>query len=144
MLTVPSACYVWARLGEGRARAYMRTLSDEARALLLHSWGLENIGTESSVGSTNGDESMRAGCLTLVPLPGGLFTGGAKGAYTSDHAAAVQDYLHHEHRIEVPAKCVDGRLYLRISSHVHNCLEDYQHLAEAVLSLRRNPMDGPT
>jgi isopenicillin-N epimerase len=79
--------------------------------------------------------------MTLVPLPSGLFAGSTRGAYTSDHAAAVQDYLHHEHRIEAPAKCIDGRLYLRISAAVHNCLEDYEHLGESILSLQRNPLD---
>lgn len=140
MLTVPSACEVWARLGEVRVREYMRALSDEACVMLQHRWGLDGDKMES-VGCINGDESMRAGCMTLVPLPSGLFAGITRGPYTSDHAAAVQDYLHHEHRIEVPAKCVDGRLYLRISAAVHNCLEDYVHLGEAILSLQRNPLD---
>lgn len=44
----------------------------------------------------------------------------------------LQDMLHYNHHVEVPVKCVQGQLYVRISAHVYNVLEDYHRLAEAV------------
>ena len=45
----------------------------------------------------------------------------------------VQDWLHSERRIEVPVKCVQGNLYVRISAHVYNEISDYETLADAGL-----------
>jgi selenocysteine lyase/cysteine desulfurase len=44
----------------------------------------------------------------------------------------LQDLLHYEYHIEVPVKCVQGGLYVRISAHVYNELADYEKLASAV------------
>jgi selenocysteine lyase/cysteine desulfurase len=35
-------------------------------------------------------------------------------------------------RIEVPVKCVQGRLYVRLSAHLYNQLSDYERLADAM------------
>ena len=37
---------------------------------------------------------------------------------------------------QVPVKCISSQLYVRISAHVYNTLEDYQKLADAVLKIR--------
>jgi selenocysteine lyase/cysteine desulfurase len=37
-----------------------------------------------------------------------------------------------ESRIEVPVKCVQGRLYVRVSVHLYNQLSDYERLADAI------------
>lgn len=47
----------------------------------------------------------------------------------------MQEYLHHEHRIEVPVKVLYGKGYVRLSAHVYNTLTDYEHLARAVKAL---------
>nr|CAB3236607.1 hercynylcysteine sulfoxide lyase-like [Phallusia mammillata] len=52
-----------------------------------------------------------------------------------EDAELVQNRLFHEHKIEVPVKCVQGVLYVRISVHIHNELSDYQRLSDAVLAL---------
>jgi hypothetical protein len=44
----------------------------------------------------------------------------------------LQEILHHEHHIEVPVKCLEGRLYVRLSAHVHNSLDQYERLAQVV------------
>ena len=49
--------------------------------------------------------------------------------------AFAQDFLHFEHRIEVPVKCVHGSLYVRISCHIYNQLADYEKLAAAVQAI---------
>jgi selenocysteine lyase/cysteine desulfurase len=43
--------------------------------------------------------------------------------------------LHHDHMIEVPIKCLEGRLYARLSSHVYNDFEDYLHLSKVIKKL---------
>ena len=47
----------------------------------------------------------------------------------------LQDMLHYQYHIEVPVKCIQGGLYVRISGHVYNELADYQKLADSVLDL---------
>ena len=47
----------------------------------------------------------------------------------------LQELLHHDHRIEVPIKCIDGRLFVRLSAHVHNHPDQYRALAHAVKGL---------
>jgi selenocysteine lyase/cysteine desulfurase len=47
---------------------------------------------------------------------------------TSTDAKRVQDYLY-EHAVEAPIKCIDGKLYIRISCHIYNELEDFERLA---------------
>ena len=48
-------------------------------------------------------------------------------------AEIVQNYQFNEHMIEVPVKCIQGDLYVRVSCHVYNCIGDYEHLARVVL-----------
>ena len=64
--------------------------------------------------------------MTLVRLPDSL--SGNDEVKSSIQAKAVQDFLYSNH-IEVPIKCIDGRLYVRISCHVYNNTEDYEKLA---------------
>ena len=47
----------------------------------------------------------------------------------------MQEILHHRFSIEVPVKCLEGRVYVRISAHVYNIIEDYKKLALAIKSL---------
>jgi isopenicillin-N epimerase len=51
-----------------------------------------------------------------------------------EHAEIIQNYLYFENNIEVPIKCVDGRLYVRISAHVYNCIDDYKRLMQVFVS----------
>ena len=41
--------------------------------------------------------------------------GSSSAVATSADAKWVQDCLHYQHRVEVPVKCVQGRLWVRIS-----------------------------
>ena len=43
--------------------------------------------------------------------------------------------LHFEHGIEVPIKCLEGRLYTRISAHVYNTIDEYEKLAMVIKKL---------
>jgi selenocysteine lyase/cysteine desulfurase len=54
---------------------------------------------------------------------------------TSNDGKRVQDWLYH-HRIEVPIKCIQGVLYVRLSCHVYNTIEDYEHLGKVLLECK--------
>ncbi|CAF1276441.1 unnamed protein product [Adineta ricciae] len=44
------------------------------------------------------------------------------------HAEMIQNKLYHEFSIEVPIKCINEQLYVRISTHIYNSIEQYQIL----------------
>lgn len=67
---------------------------------------------------------MFAGMATL-PLPPRLTPDPA-------NAARLQDRLWVDHRIEVPVRAHDGRLWVRLSAQVYNDISDYEALASAV------------
>jgi len=50
-----------------------------------------------------------------------------------------QDLLHGRFKIEVPIKTIQSTLYVRISAHIYNTLEDYKVLAAAVKELQQQP-----
>lgn len=74
--------------------------------------------------------------LIKVPLP--QMVGGVRthSSDTSDRQAyGLQERLHHEFAIEVPIKCLENRLYVRLSAHVYNTPKDYQRLAHVMKTL---------
>jgi isopenicillin-N epimerase len=50
------------------------------------------------------------------------------------HLFCMQNRLFDE-GIEVPIKAIEGKLYVRISAHVHNEVSDYHQLRDCVLDL---------
>ncbi len=44
----------------------------------------------------------------------------------------MQEELHFQHKIEVPIKCLEGRLYVRVSAHIYNELSEYQRLIQVI------------
>ncbi len=59
----------------------------------------------------------------------------ANQKFTYDQAELIQNYLYNNHNIEVPVKCVNNILYVRISCHIYNNFDDYVQLSNAILSL---------
>ncbi|GLI71197.1 hypothetical protein VaNZ11_016316 [Volvox africanus] len=119
-LATSSALALWRLLGPPRIRAYCRGLLGEAVALLTARWGTTMLAPFLQM----------CGCMALVELPrAGL---AETEPATSTDAKYVQDLLHHVHAVECPVKCIQGRLYVRISVHIYNILSDYERLAEAV------------
>lgn len=55
---------------------------------------------------------------------------------TYDQAEVVQNYLYFRHRIECPVKAVQNELYVRISAHIYNNINDYCFLADKVTNFR--------
>jgi len=65
------------------------------------------------------------GCLTsTTPRPHTLFP-----------PPSPQNVLHYSYGIEAPIKFLGGRLWVRVSAHVYNSLEDYGRLADAVVGI---------
>ena len=54
-----------------------------------------------------------------------------------EQAELIQNRLFHEHHIEVPIKCIDGKLYVRISCHLYNDIKEYEKLSDAILNLQK-------
>ncbi|KAL4166883.1 hypothetical protein KRP22_012371 [Phytophthora ramorum] len=133
-LALPQTLAFWRRQGVDATRAYMHTLAQKAAELLYSQWGmLDHLALEREF------PQHKRNAMRLVQLPtarklcGGVVVDAEKPTATSTEAKRVQDGLHYLHHIEVPVKCVDGRLYIRLSAHVYNCLEDFERLAAAAV-----------
>ena len=80
--------------------------------------------------------SFHTGSMILVPLPNHINNTSTTINCTDKEAFTLQNMLYHNHYVEVPIKCVNGRLYVRVSCHVYNDLEDFARLAKAVNGMR--------
>ena len=69
----------------------------------------------------------------LVRLPSHL-SGSENEKKTSTDAKRIQDYFYSS-KVEVPVKCVNGVLYVRVSCHLYNTAEDFEKLAQAALKM---------
>jgi len=124
-LSISTAIKVWKALGATRIREYCHGLVTEASALLIKEWNTEALfPPEMHV------------CMALVRLPDIAWQKKKEGdehVASSVDAKTVQDRLHYHHSIEVPIKVVNNSLWVRISAHIYNYLQEYQQLATAVL-----------
>ncbi len=95
-----------------------RTLLNEGGKLLVEQWK-----TQWLVQSPQWRSHM-----ACIALPATLWSGEAD----SGDAKRVQDRLHFQYRTEVPVKCHQGKLYLRLSAALYNTLEDFERLSVIV------------
>jgi isopenicillin-N epimerase len=77
--------------------------------------------------SEPGAEAAMGGSMGVVRLP-------IAGPATPERAVELREQLL-ERRIDAPVQAIDGALWLRISAHAYNELEDYERLAEVVRKL---------
>ena len=68
-----------------------------------------------------------AGSMGVVRLP-------IAGLVTPDRAVELRERLL-EQRVDAPVQAIDGALWLRVSAHTYNDLDDYQRLAEVIRQL---------
>ena len=84
---------------------------------------------------------VHAPMMALVELPGHLQKKNTrddeKMLSTSEDAKRIQDYLF-DQRIEVPIKCIEGRLYVRISCHIYNELTEYEELGRVLTAYHQS------
>ncbi|KAF1322858.1 Isopenicillin n epimerase, partial [Globisporangium splendens] len=130
-LSLPKCIEFWEHHGVEKCREYMHSLAQDATELLYTAWDMPEELVQAKAFPMDKRHAMR-----LVKLPPGEVFGidtSKSARNTSVDAKFIQDTLHHEHRIEVPIKCVDETLYVRISAHLYNTLDDYKQLAKAIM-----------
>ncbi|KAF0699227.1 Aste57867_10192 [Aphanomyces stellatus] len=124
LLTLPQLLTYWNQGDDkgARVRQYLHETVDEAARALSHCWHLPEV-----------EVPLHKRCaMRLVLLPATVF-GLPKGSQkTSTDAKYVQDRLHREFHVEVPVKCIEGALYLRLSAHVYNSPEEYEYLSHVI------------
>jgi isopenicillin-N epimerase len=124
-LSVPAVVQFWQQHDVAILRASCRDMLRRGVAVLEEAWQSEALlDLESSVGSS---------LMTLVRLPSWLRFDD-NDPHTSAHAKMVQDYLFQNH-VEVPIKCISKKLYVRVSCHVYNTIDDFERLAECILEI---------
>jgi hypothetical protein len=69
--------------------------------------------------------------MLLVPLPDRVNGINTYRGCTDKDAFQLQNLLY-SLNIEVPVKCIEGRLYLRLSCHIYNTIDQYHYLAKVV------------
>jgi len=141
-VALPSLLAWWEWVGLARARAHCRELLRAGVALLCARWGTAPHAPPEFY------SHMACVQLPLAALPPGALRGGAAAtagaaAATPAHSKLLQDALHHAFAIEAPVKTLpgpagagDSRCYVRVSAMVHNTLEDFAALADAVARIR--------
>jgi isopenicillin-N epimerase len=122
-LSVPAVLDYWQRRGLATTQQDIQTKLNSVVELLCDTWQ----------SSTLAPMSVHAPMMALVKLPSHLQKTGSNA--TSDDAKRVQDFLFDQF-IEVPIKCIRGTLYVRISCHVYNELEEYDQLGQALLKFK--------
>ena len=115
MIALNSAIEFWEFYGCENIREYIHGLNRKAATMLTKAWGTSCISEQSFFRS-----------MTMVKLP-------IQGNLTEEEGIKLQDWLYHEKKIECPIRDKAGSLFVRISAHVHNVMEDYERLADAIL-----------
>ncbi|KAF4033730.1 Aminotransferase class-V [Phytophthora infestans] len=136
-LALPQCLAFWRRQGVTATREYMHSLAQEAAELLYSRWEMPaHLARERQVPMHKRHAMRLVQLPTSTRLCGGVEVDGNNPKASATDAKRVQDSLHYIHNIEVPVKSIDGRLYVRLSAHVYNCLEDFEKLAIAALEQR--------
>jgi isopenicillin-N epimerase len=138
-LLAPDAIAFMDRFGGWDAvRTRNRELTIEMHGRFVERFGVEPISPL--------DGSM-LGFMATIELPRSLQPEHGGPAFSSSNAVPgpdgrpmigmddVQRRLLEEHRIEVPVVVHGGRRFVRFSVHVYNDVEDYERLADAVMTL---------
>jgi selenocysteine lyase/cysteine desulfurase len=108
----------WNKTGPDIIRSYIYSLVRQASDMLLKAWGTDTFGPDELYGP-----------MITVRLPGPRIP-------VADEANKIQDALHFQFRIECPVKLLQNRLYVRISAHLYNNMQDYVNLCDAMLQIR--------
>eukprot|EP00934_Nitzschia_sp_Nitz4_P004507 Nitzschia sp. Nitz4//scaffold86_size83305//69354//70676//NITZ4_005272-RA/size83305-processed-gene-0.12-mRNA-1//1//CDS//3329559280//4497//frame0 len=123
-LSVPAVLDFWEGKDVQSVQQTLKSKLNEAVAVLGQAWHNRHDAV------TLAPLSVHAPMMALVLLPQELQHPMASA--TSTDAKCIQDYLF-DHAIEVPIKCINGTLYVRISAHVYNEHSEYIRLAEVLL-----------
>jgi len=119
LLSLHTVLDFWEAVGVETMRTHMHTLAREGAGILTKAWGTSLAAPEDMFSS-----------MSLIKLPAAIHSLFDNIDYSAGET--IQNRLFHDFNIEVPIKCVQGHLYVRISAHIHNDLQDYEKLAKAI------------
>lgn len=135
-LALPVVLEFWTRADPKMIRTWMGSKLTDAVTMIAESWhpmyakDIDNWAGKVTLGSIGMHSPM-----VLVRLPP-IYCGSTANPKTSNDAKKVQDYLY-DNKIEVPIKCINGILYVRLSCHIYNELREYDRLAQVMLEYPR-------
>ena len=127
-LALPVVLQYWKQQGEQSLRQKLKNQLREGIRILAEHWHPDHAQVEAWPGVvtlTRFDSSMLSP-MALVSLPARFGE-----SNTSTDAKRVQDYLF-ENQIEVTIKCINGKLFTRLSCHVYNNANDFHILGETI------------
>ncbi|XP_042189042.1 probable L-cysteine desulfhydrase, chloroplastic [Callorhinchus milii] len=122
----------WESVGLQKIRGYIQDLMSQAVNLLVGQWKTRLLAPREMFGS-----------MACVQLPECLFQ---DGSANYEQGEIIQNALYRQYDIEVPIKALGGKLYVRISTHIYNELNQYQKLADSIeeIALQNKSLPSPT
>jgi isopenicillin-N epimerase len=121
ILTIPSILNFWENFPNGinYCRKYNINLLLKIKEIIIEEWKIDK-----------NDIFYENISMMLIPLPSNLIINDIKFENidvngTDQQAFYLQEILHYEYKIEVPIKCLEKRIYIRISCHIYNNINDY-------------------
>jgi selenocysteine lyase/cysteine desulfurase len=131
-LSIPAVVQYWEETGVEQVRNRMKERLQHGIRVLASHWHPEHSHPDMWAGTVTltrlDDDSDCLSPMALVALP-------FPSERTSADAFRIQNQLY-EMKIEVPVKCINAKLYVRVSCHVYNQLEEFERLARAISNLR--------
>jgi isopenicillin-N epimerase len=135
-LALPVVLDFWTRANPTMIRTWMRSKLTDAITLIAESWHpMYAKDIDDWAGKVTLGSMVMHSPMALVRLPP-VYCGSSASPKTSTDAKMMQDYLY-DNKIEVPVKCINGVLYVRLSCHIYNELQEYDHLAQVMLEYPR-------
>lgn len=133
-LALPVVIEYWNAKGPDTVRQQIRQGLQDGIQILVQHWYPDLVDErESWSGSillAYLHSSVLSSPMILVKLPSSCKFENREA--TSTDAKTIQDYLF-AHRIEVPIKCIQGELFVRLSCHIYNHADDFDVLGRAIL-----------
>ena len=129
-LALPVVLDFWEKAHPPLVRSWLHSKLTEAISLLADAWH-DECEMDSWPGVVTLGPMSAHSPMALVKLPKHV-CGCKDRPKTSVDAKRVQDYLF-DNQIEVPIKCINGILFVRLSCHIYNELREYDRLGKAML-----------
>lgn len=123
-LSLHACLNFWESVSVEKIREYTHELLRAAIDLLQKKWNATLLVPEHMLGS-----------MCCISLPSTFYEGKKDLSYSDGES--IQNQLYLKYNIEAPIKCINGKLYVRISAHIHNEISDYEKLAEAILEMAK-------